>query len=86
MGFYVPGEIAFLCDVDDRRAAESVKKFPQAKYYKDWRELYDKEHKNFDVSKLAAQYGSGGHKLAAPFRIRGTLDRAPGGFVVNMEV
>ncbi len=41
--------IAFLCDVDDVRAANSVKKFPKAKYYKDWRELYDKESKNFDA-------------------------------------
>jgi predicted dehydrogenase len=23
--------------------------FPKAKYYKDWREMYDKEHKNFDA-------------------------------------
>lgn len=42
-------EIAFLCDVDDARAAGSVKKFPKAKYYKDWRELLDKESKNFDA-------------------------------------
>src|SRR3954454_6960336 len=28
-------DIAFLCDVDDRRAATSVKSFPKAKYYKD---------------------------------------------------
>ncbi len=41
--------IAFLCDVDDVRAANSIKKFPKAKYYKDWRELYDKESKNFDA-------------------------------------
>ena len=49
--FYKSGkaEIAFLCDVDDRRAANSVKAFPKAKYYKDWRELYDKESKNFDA-------------------------------------
>lgn len=49
--FYKGGkcEIAYLCDVDDNRAAETVKKFPQAKYYKDWREMYDKEHKNFDA-------------------------------------
>ncbi|QQL50685.1 Gfo/Idh/MocA family protein [Mucilaginibacter ginkgonis] len=49
--FYKSGkaEIAFLCDVDDRRAANTVKKFPKAKYYKDWREMYDKEHKNFDA-------------------------------------
>jgi len=42
-------DIAFLCDVDDRRAANSVKAFPKAKYYKDWREMLDKEHKNFDA-------------------------------------
>src|SRR5471030_1986208 len=34
-------EIAFLCDVDDVRAATSVKNFPKAKFYKDWRELLD---------------------------------------------
>ncbi len=42
-------DIAFLCDVDDTRAAESIARFPKAKYYKDWRELYDKESKNFDA-------------------------------------
>ena len=49
--FYKSGkaDIAYLCDVDDRRAANTVKKFPQAKYYKDWREMFDKESKNFDA-------------------------------------
>jgi predicted dehydrogenase len=42
-------DIAFLCDVDDKRAATSVKNFPKAKYYKDWREMLDKESKNFDA-------------------------------------
>ena len=42
-------DIGFLCDVDDRRAAISVKNFPKAKYYKDWREMFDKESKNFDA-------------------------------------
>src|SRR4030081_2422285 len=41
--------IAYLCDVDDRRAANTVKNFPKAKYYKDWRELLDKEHKHIDA-------------------------------------
>ncbi len=41
--------IAFLCDVDDRMAVNSVKNFPKAKYYKDFRELFDKESKNFDA-------------------------------------
>lgn len=49
--FYKSGkaDIAFLCDVDDRRAANSIKAFPKAKYYKDWREMFDKEAKNFDA-------------------------------------
>ena len=42
-------DIAFLCDVDTRRAARSVNAFPKAKFYKDWREMLDKEHKNFDA-------------------------------------
>ena len=42
-------DIAFLCDVDDKRAATSVKNFPKAKYYKDWREMFDKESKHFDA-------------------------------------
>ncbi len=41
--------IAYLCDVDDRRAAKSRQAFPQAAYYKDWRKLFDKEHKHFDA-------------------------------------
>ncbi len=41
--------IAYLCDVDDRRAAKSRQAFPKAEYYKDWRKLFDKEHKHFDA-------------------------------------
>ncbi|HTN36756.1 MAG TPA: Gfo/Idh/MocA family oxidoreductase [Arachidicoccus sp.] len=41
-------EIAFLCDVDDRRAAASVKRFPKAKYYKDYRVMLEKEAKSID--------------------------------------
>ncbi len=41
--------IGFLCDVDDRMATTSMERFPKAKYYKDWRELFDKESKNFDA-------------------------------------
>ena len=42
-------DMVFLCDVDDRRAADSVKANPKAKYYKDWREMFEKEAKNFDA-------------------------------------
>jgi predicted dehydrogenase len=49
--FYQSGkaEIAFLCDVDDRRSAKSRSDFPKAKYYKDWRELLEKDSKHFDA-------------------------------------
>jgi len=42
-------EIAYLCDVDDRQAAKSRGSFPKAKYYKDYREMLDKEHKHIDA-------------------------------------
>jgi len=41
--------IAFLCDVDDRRSLKSRQDHPKAKYYHDWRELFDKESKKFDA-------------------------------------
>ena len=42
-------DIAFLCDVDDLQAAKSRERFPKAKFYKDYREMLDKESKNFDA-------------------------------------
>lgn len=42
-------KVAFLCDVDDRMAVESKKNFPQAKYYKDFRVMLDKEAKGIDA-------------------------------------
>ncbi len=49
--FYESGkaEIGFLCDVDDRMSKDSREKYPKAKYYKDWRELFEKESKSFDA-------------------------------------
>src|ERR1041384_5292327 len=41
--------ISFLCDVDDRRAAKSIAKFPKAKYYKDYRKMLDEQHKSIDA-------------------------------------
>jgi hypothetical protein len=46
-------EIAFLCDVDDRQAAPRIKEFPRAKFYHDWRELFEKESSNFDAVSVA---------------------------------
>ena len=42
-------KIAFLCDVDDRMAAKSRANFPEAKYYKDFREMLEKEHRTIDA-------------------------------------
>jgi len=42
-------DIGFLCDVDDRQAKTSRERFPKAKYYKDFREMLDKEHKSIDA-------------------------------------
>lgn len=41
--------IAALCDVDDRMAVNARKKWPGAPYYKDYRQLLDKEAKNIDA-------------------------------------
>lgn len=35
--------IAALCDVDDDAAADSIRAYPQARRYKDWREMLDRE-------------------------------------------
>ena len=54
-GIYESGktEIAFLCDVDDARAAETRAAFPKAKYYKDFRKMFEKEHKHIDAVSVA---------------------------------
>jgi predicted dehydrogenase len=41
--------IVFLCDVDDRQAVKSRQNFPEAKYYKDFRKMLDKEAKGIDA-------------------------------------
>src|SRR6266567_9207731 len=38
-----------LCDVDEVNAAGSFKKFPQAKQFKDFRVMLEKEGKNIDA-------------------------------------
>jgi len=45
--------ISCLCDVDDRQAAPRIKQFPKAAFYHDWREMFDKEGKNFDAVSVA---------------------------------
>jgi predicted dehydrogenase len=41
--------IVALCDVDDRQAVNSRKKFEKAGYYKDFREMLEKEKNNIDA-------------------------------------
>jgi len=45
--------MAFLCDVDERKAAPRRKEFPNAPFYHDWREMFDKESKHFDAVTVA---------------------------------
>jgi len=41
--------IAFLCDADLRSASGTIKKYPNAKVYRDFREMLQKEDKNIDA-------------------------------------
>ena len=45
--------IVALCDVDDRAAVKSRANFPNAKYYKDFREMLDKEKNNIDACSIS---------------------------------
>lgn len=45
--------IVALCDVDDRAAADTRKKFSKASYYKDFREMLDKEKNNIDACSIS---------------------------------
>jgi len=49
---FVPQEkakMAFLCDVDQVNGAGTFRRYPDAKVYEDWRQLLEKENKNFDA-------------------------------------
>src|SRR3954462_6062728 len=50
IGAAAPTEnIVALCDVDDKRAAQTFERFPKATKYKDFRQMLDKEGKNVDA-------------------------------------
>jgi len=51
-----------LCDVDDRRAAATFKKFPKAKKYRDFRKMLDEMHSQID----AVVIGTPDHTHAPP--------------------
>jgi len=50
---YVAGckdeEIVALCDLDYEFSAPAFKRYPKARLYKDFRQMFDKEEKNFDA-------------------------------------
>jgi hypothetical protein len=46
-------EIVALCDLDHEFSAPVFKQYPKAKIYKDFREMFDKEEKNFDALIIA---------------------------------
>jgi predicted dehydrogenase len=45
--------IAVLCDVDDRQAVKARTAFPNAKYYKDFRDMLSKEKNNIDACSIS---------------------------------
>jgi predicted dehydrogenase len=45
--------IVALCDVDDRQAKKSREKFPKASYYRDYREMLDKEKSTIDACSIS---------------------------------
>src|SRR6056300_124047 len=55
-------EIVALCDVDDVRAAETFKKFPKAKRYKDFRVMLEKQK---DIDAVTVSTPDHTHAVAA---------------------
>lgn len=60
--------IVALCDVDDQRGAGSFKAFPDARRYKDFRVMIDKEAKNVDAVSVGTPDHT--HAVAAMAAIR----------------
>ena len=54
IGAVAPGNnIVALCDVDSRRAGSTLKKFPDAKQYRDFRKMFDEMEKGIDAVVVA---------------------------------
>lgn len=45
--------IVALCDADEGRARDAMLRFPDAKFYADWREMLEKEQNNIDAVVIA---------------------------------
>ena len=46
-------EVVALCDVDENRATDARKRYPQAAFYTDFRKMLDAEHKRLDAVLVA---------------------------------
>jgi predicted dehydrogenase len=55
--------IVALCDVDDRQCKKSKERFPNAKYYKDFREMLSKEKNTIDACSVSTPDNT--HTVAA---------------------
>ncbi len=60
--------IVALCDVDDRQAKKSRERFPKATYYKDFRQLLEKEKNNIDAVSVSTPDHT--HAVAAMMAIQ----------------
>lgn len=60
--------IVAVCDVDEPRAAETFKNFPDAKKYRDFRRMLEKEDKNIDAVVVATPDHT--HAVAAMMAIK----------------
>src|SRR5690242_8316315 len=56
-------DVVALCDVDDRQAANSIKKYDKAKYFKDFREMLSKMSKSIDAVSVSTPDNT--HAIAA---------------------
>ncbi len=60
--------VVALCDVDQRRSAETFKKYPQARAYRDFRKMFDEMEKEIDAVVVATPDHC--HAVAAMAAIR----------------
>ena len=56
-------KIVSLCDVDDRESKKTREKFPKATYYKDFRQMLEKEKGNIDAVSVSTPDNT--HAVAA---------------------
>ncbi len=60
--------VVALCDLDDRRAAEALKKFPEAKRFRDFRRMFEELGKSIDAVSISTPDHT--HAVAAMEAIR----------------